>query len=362
MTSLITIVPDSVHNQPIAINKTDVYRVIAKPFNTSVSPFHLSDMPTPIYNESDSNGTVSFPARQQDATGLGSPLTRDVFGEDNRETVLDTTSYPYSAIGKVQTASKQCTGTMIGRRLMLTALHCVEWDSNGDLGWMSFTPGYNNGEAPFDTAIAARINWADDDVASIFKDDGSLVTDDEAAYDYAVVELEEDIGDYTGWMGVKTYSTDWNNERYWNHVGYPADIDGSESPQKVEGGMVIDVLAFDWTGNTGYVLATDVDTYKGQSGGPLYGEFDGDYYIVGVMSYGSSIHNGFSGGPSLSSLVSYAYDMVNDATSMPTMEQEQDQDQDQDQPEEDNLDDLQATLDGLAEDLAALQAELDQTP
>jgi hypothetical protein len=46
------------------------------------------------------------------------------------------------------------------------------------------------------------------------------------------------------------------------------------------------------------------------------------------------------------------------STSMPPMEQ----DQEQDQPEEDNLDDLLATLDGLAEDLAALQTELDQTP
>jgi hypothetical protein len=70
------------------------------------------------------------------------------------------------------------------------------------------------------------------------------------------VELAEDIGDVTGWMGTSTYSTEWSNGKYyWDHdVGYPDEMDRAESPPKVEGGMVVDVLTIDGTGKTCWKL------------------------------------------------------------------------------------------------------------
>jgi V8-like Glu-specific endopeptidase len=313
----LTLITDFFLGQPAAINITMAGKggVAAKPLDPSMSPVHLFDRSTPIFNESGSNETMRVPKPHIDEKGRGSPLTRDVLGEDDRETVVDTTAYPYSAIGRVETASGTCTGTMIGRRLMLTAFHCLHWDSIDDPGWMSFTPGYNNGEAPFGTAYPWWFYWADKDLATFYHDDKDVVGDvslDEVAYDYVVVELDQDIGDLTGWMEVKMYSTDWNGGRYWDHVGYPKALGGCEIPQKFEGGMVNNVWSSDWSFETGYSMDTDVDFTGGQSGGPLYGVFeDGYHYIVGVMTtFHRPEHNKASAGPALSSLVSRAYDNV----------------------------------------------------
>ena len=58
------------------------------------------------------NDTVIYSdAKNKD--GFRDPLSSLVFENDDRNTVIDTTSYPYSAIMRVETAKLACTGTMI---------------------------------------------------------------------------------------------------------------------------------------------------------------------------------------------------------------------------------------------------------
>jgi hypothetical protein len=52
-------------------------------------------------------------------------------------------------------------------------------------------------------------------------------------------------------------------------------------------------------------LHTFLDIAGGQSGGPLYGNFNGDFKIVGVVSAGSSEVNMFGGGPALGNLIEW---------------------------------------------------------
>ena len=79
-----------------------------------------------------------------------------IVGDDDERYIFRDSSYPYrSAAGRIQ-SSGSCTGTMIGRRLMVTSQHCVV-DSNGNFApKLSFSPAYYDGPDPyFGTAWAA---------------------------------------------------------------------------------------------------------------------------------------------------------------------------------------------------------------
>ena len=58
----------------------------------------------------------------------------NIYGADDRYVYRDT-SYPWSTVGRVGTTSGgSCTGTMVGRNLMLTASHCMQWNGDGTVG------------------------------------------------------------------------------------------------------------------------------------------------------------------------------------------------------------------------------------
>ena len=93
-------------------------------------------------------------------------IPNSVFTPDTRYIFRDT-SFPWCTTGKVVTEDGSCTGTMVGRRLMLTAGHCIKWTANG-AGWIKFTPfllqrGYavwgGVGHARHLLAEAGRFGW-----------------------------------------------------------------------------------------------------------------------------------------------------------------------------------------------------------
>src|SRR5262249_1698126 len=63
--------------------------------------------------------------------------TKTIFGNDDRVRITPTTSYPWRAVGRLQTpcpsASGWCSGAMIGAYHFLTAGHCVNYKDYG--GW-----------------------------------------------------------------------------------------------------------------------------------------------------------------------------------------------------------------------------------
>ena len=43
---------------------------------------------------------------------------------------------------------------------------------------------------------------------------------EEVPWDYAVVELDSNIGDTVGYWGFKAYNPEWNGGDFWRNVGY----------------------------------------------------------------------------------------------------------------------------------------------
>jgi len=237
---------------------------------------------------------------------------KQVFGDDTR-IEYDPMEHNWSglkAIGLVQTESGgRCTGTMVGRRLMLTALHCVQWPtSDGDVEGLTFTPAYYDGNAPFGVANGVWFYRT-----SVINHDGdNFIFHAETAFDYLLVVLDVDFYYKTGYMGHKTYSKDWDGGSYWYHVGYPGGMTNGERPVFSIDGVVLSAKEHLNTASfatssyrTGYELQVKIDTEPGHSGGPIFAWFADEEMprIVGVDSTGSPELNRFAGGPALTALI-----------------------------------------------------------
>lgn len=102
--------------------------------------------------------------------------------------IKDTTQYPYTAVGLL---SNGCSGTLIGKRFVLTAAYCIfnpeskQWDQNLD-----FYPGINGESRPF-----GGVQWKNAWVTKGFaeKGDWNLA--------FGLVELQSDVGEQNGWFG-----------------------------------------------------------------------------------------------------------------------------------------------------------------
>jgi protease YdgD len=183
------------------------------------------------------------------------------FGEDNR-IPLDRPDYPWRAIGKVFNAG--CSGTMVGRDIVLTAAHCVVDPATkqiaNNLTW--FRPNYVNASAPVESWIEQI--WT-----------GTFDPGADRGHDWAVLRLREPIGDKVGWINVNPTDAI-NFPGIVTVAGYSADFNGGE----VAGAHIdCNTRARFQDANT---IFHDCDTARGSSGGPVLAVFNGSLVVVGV--------------------------------------------------------------------------------
>ena len=116
------------------------------------------------------------------------PSTWNVFGTDNRQPVASTES-PWKIVGWLDTG---CTGTLVGKNLVLTAAHCaMKGDGtpliDPNLGY--FYPNMIHYKANHKSHIN-HVWWGTSDPNKYRKDD------------WAILRLDDNLGDIYGWMGV----------------------------------------------------------------------------------------------------------------------------------------------------------------
>ena len=216
-----------------------------------------------------------------------------IFNPDDRSVFQDT-SYPWSAFGRCETNLGPFSGVMIGPRHLLTCNHGIDWTPppGYDADWLTFTPAYFDGNAPFGSTYATRIYYMQ-------KDNNNGVSDgNEGQFDYVVLVLNDRIGELTGWLGTRRYTDDWDPLAAWWHIGYPSDLTSMQRPTFQSW---FTMNGDDTQSDAHEIIRHQADVFPGQSGGPMFGFWDGDVgpRAVAVQSWQNSTTNGASGGGDL---------------------------------------------------------------
>jgi V8-like Glu-specific endopeptidase len=232
-------------------------------------------------------------------------LATNVFSPDDRFTFSDT-AFPWSTCGRVDTAAGFGSGVMIGPRHLMTASHVVNWKAGSGAGWLKFTALRFDTSEPFGHAFATTIySWN--------KADGSDgINADECAFDYVVCVLDRRLGDVTGWMGSRGYSTGWDGGKFWGHVGYPSDLASGTRPAFVGYQAMDSTFTRSIGGRDSFGIKHRIDVIPGQSGGPYFGWWANEAWprVVGTQSahqWGSATGpNTCGGGNPLPELINHA--------------------------------------------------------
>lgn len=200
--------------------------------------------------------------------------SRSIIGEDDREPIDNTTTFPYSAISYLQMTfadgcSAEGTGFMVSANCMLTAGHCFMCKNHGSyVSSMTAYFGYESSSSYLTSITATSDN-------AIFYTDPNY-TGSQKNYDYGYVVFETNVGNTTGWFGLSAKAdsaledleVDVSGYRY--GVLYQCD------------GTITSVAS--------KRLKYDADTEPGESGCPvyIYGSTYG-HQAVAIHTHGTSV-------------------------------------------------------------------------
>nr|WP_294936558.1 trypsin-like peptidase domain-containing protein [uncultured Flavobacterium sp.] len=229
-------------------------------------------------------------------TFLSNGGSRTIFGADQRQ-VYYSTAYPWRCVGRVETALGNGSGVMVGPRHLLTCAHVIDWQANNNTGWVKFTPMYyNGGTPPYGSAFGIKTYYK-------YKVSGPTIDSTEGQYDYVVVVLDRNIGNSTGWLGSKSYTDSWDGSAVFTHAGYPGDITGGQRPT-YQTGIALDGSFFQSDSHES--IGHQADIWPGQSGGPFWGYWNGQPFVVATQSSQTPGENYASGGSDLVDLITKA--------------------------------------------------------
>lgn len=200
--------------------------------------------------------------------------TESVIGQDNRVRITNTTTFPWRTITKLYVTFPNgktygCSGTLIAAKYVLTAGHCVHDPVDG--GWVKkieVIPGLNGTYKPYGSAFSTKVrsytNWT---------------SRRDSNYDFALVTLDRNIGNTTGWLGYGYYPS--INGVTGHIAGYPGD----------KGNVYLYYHYGPILSSTAKRVSYTIDTAGGQSGSGVYRINNGNRYVFAVHTNGGTTTN-----------------------------------------------------------------------
>lgn len=268
-------------------DNTQQYVVYSKDLITGIEEYETVEVTPDLIHD-----TESYVPDYEVGNGI-SPASV-IGGVDTRQEIMNTYNFPYKAICKVVTTwyntkygtvKGHGTGFMIHNYYMLTAGHNIyEPEFGGYCDKIEVYPARNRIYAPY-----GPYNGVEAKVTNEFVEDV-----DDQAEDWGLVKLNSDVGSTTGYFGLDISTNGYDLlQKNISVTGYPTD--------KSDGGVGM------WKG-TGtvksqnmYEIGYTCDTYKGDSGAPVYLS---NNRVVAIHVRGINPTNDYNEGTKINSKVS----------------------------------------------------------
>ena len=206
----------------------------------------------------------------------GEPLFH-VIGENDLTRVRQTNRFPFSAVVRLRNfydhKTNSCSGTMVASNLVLTAAHCLYDKGEGAFANSILVyPGKNGGHNVYGSHPAHHY----------LVSPGYILADwwEAHAYDWALVVLEDHIGDQTGWFEVDVLDPEEVKDEVAYMIGYPnGHCEGCPFTGK---NLHLGMGPFSFVAE-GFFLH-GIDTMPGSSGSGVFLRRQGRPVVVGVHS------------------------------------------------------------------------------